>query len=82
MASIRLVREAEASSQVKAVYEDIKATMGWKFVPETFQVMAHNPDHLEAYWGQYKRAMSPGRLDLKTKKIIAFGVSAMNNCNV
>ncbi len=56
--------------------------MGWKFVPETFQLMAHNPDHLEAYWEQYKRAMSPGKLDLKTKEIIAYVVSTMNNCNV
>ena len=81
MSSIKLVREEEAGSRVRAIYDDIKATMGWKFVPETFQLMAHNPDHLEAYWEQYKRVMSPGKLDLKTKEIIAYVVSAMNNCD-
>ena len=82
MAAIKLVREGEASEMVKGIYEDIKATMGWSFVPETFQVIAHNPEHLEAYWTHYKQAMGPGAVDLQTKKIIAYVVSAMNNCSV
>lgn len=82
MATIKLVRESEATERVKDIYEDIKATMDWSFVPETFQVIAHNPDHLESYWAYYKRAMGPGRLDLKTKKLIAYVVSVINNCGV
>ena len=56
--------------------------MGWGFVPETFQVMGHNPGHLEAYWSHYKLAMGPGKVDIKTKKLIAYVVSAVNNCGV
>lgn len=82
MANIKLVQEREASGRVKEIYGDIKATMGWSFVPETFQVIAHNPEHLESYWAHYNQAMGPGKLDLKTKKIIAYLVSAMNNCGV
>ena len=82
MARVSLVTEQEATGKVKEVYEDIKATMGWSFVPETFQLIAHNPDHLESYWRHYKQAMGPGLLDLKTKKLIAYVVSAMNNCGV
>ncbi len=82
MASINLVREQEATGRVKEIYEEIKTTMGWSFVPETFQMMAHNPEHLEAYWGHYKQVMGPGKVDLKTKKLIAFVVSAINNCSV
>ena len=82
MTSMKLVRESEASGKVKEIYEDIKATMEWSFVPETFQVIALNPDHLESYWAHYKMAMGPGRLDLKTKKLIAYVVSVMNNCGV
>ena len=82
MARIGLVREAEATGRVKEIYEEIKQTMEWSVVPETFQVMGHNPDHLEAYWSHYKQAMGPGRVDIKTKKLIAFVVSAMNNCGV
>lgn len=82
MANIELVREQDASERVKAIYDDIKATMGWSFVPETFQLIAHNAEHLESYWAHYKLAMGPGKLDLKTKKIIAYVVSVMNNCGV
>jgi len=79
---IKLVSEEKATGRVRATYEDIKATMGWSFVPETFRLVAHNPDHLETYWGHYKQVMAPGKVDIKTKKIIAFVVSAMNNCSV
>jgi len=82
LATIKLIREDEATGKVKEIYQEIKSAMGWTFVPETFQVIAHNPDHLEAYWHHYKAAMGPGRIDLKTKKIIAFVVSAMNNCSL
>lgn len=82
MANIKLVPEREASGRVKEIYEDIKDTMEWSFVPETFQLIAHNPEHLESYWAHYKQAMGPGRLDLTTKKLIAYLVSVMNNCGV
>ena len=82
LANIKLVQEREASGKVKEIYEDIKATMGWSFVPETFQMIAHDPEHLEPYWAHYKQVMGPGKLDLKTKKLIAYLVSVMNNCGV
>ena len=82
MPSIKLVTEKEASGRVKEIYEDIKATMGWSFVPETFQMVAHDACHLDSYWANYKLTMTAGRLDLKTKKLIAYLVSVMNNCGV
>ena len=82
MPSIKLVTEKEASGRVKEIYEDIKTTMEWSFIPETFQVIAQNPSHLDSYWAHYKQTMTPGRLDLKTKKLIAYLVSVMNNCGV
>ena len=82
MARVELITEQEATGQVKEIYEDIKATMGWDMVPQTFQLIAHNPDHLESYWENYRQVMAPGLLDLKTKKLIAYIVSAMNNCGV
>ena len=50
MARVELVTEQQATGRVKEIYEDIKDTMGWEFVPQTFQLIAHNPDHLESYW--------------------------------
>ncbi len=80
MARVELVTEQQATGRVKEIYEEIKAVMGWELVPQTFQLIAHNPEHLETYWEHYKQSMAPGRLDLKTKKLIAYVVSAMNNC--
>ena len=82
MARVELITEQQATGRVKEIYEEIKATMGWEFVPQTFQLVAHNPDHLETYWEHYKQTMSAGLLDMKTKKLIAYIVSAMNNCGV
>ena len=82
MPSIKLITVNEASGMVKEIYEDIKATMGWSFVPETFQMIAHDSSHLDTYWAHYKQTMTPGKLDLKTKKLIAYLVSVMNNCGV
>ena len=82
MARVELVTEQQATGKVKDIYEEIKATMGWEFVPQTFQLIAHNADHLESYWAHYKQTMTTGLLDLRTKKLIAYIVSAMNNCGV
>ena len=82
MARVELITEQQATGRVREIYEDIKETMRWEFVPQTFQLIAHNPDHLETYWEHYKQTMSPGLLDMKTKKLIAYIVSAMNNCGV
>ena len=80
MARIGLVRESEATGRVKEIYEEIKEAMGWSFVPETFLVMGHNPEHLEAYWRHYRLAMGPGKVDVQTKKLLAYVVSVVNNC--
>jgi AhpD family alkylhydroperoxidase len=42
--------------------------------------MSVNPDHLEAVWQKLKAIMRPGKLDLRTKEIIALAVSITNNC--
>ena len=80
MANIKLIAEKNASEDIRMIYQEIKETMGWDIVPETFEMMAHDIDHLRSYWHHYKRVMVDGRVDIKTKKIIAFVVSAINNC--
>ena len=59
MARVELITEQQATGRVKEIYEDIKATMGWEFVPQTFQLIAHNPEHLETYWEHYKQSNGP-----------------------
>ena len=76
----RTVSEEEATGKIKEVYEDIKATKGIDFVPNFWKALSVNPDHLEAVWRKLKVVMKPGKLDLRTKEIIALAVSIVNNC--
>ena len=80
MATIALISEQEATGKVKEVYEQIQEAFGLPFVPNLFKAMAHNPDLLEANWRRVGTIMGRGRLDRKTKEMIAVAVSATNNC--
>lgn len=80
MATIKYVEEKEANDQVKKVYDDIKQVFGLTFVPNLFKAMGHHPVYLETTWMRVKAIMGPGRLDRKTKEIIALAVSATNGC--
>jgi len=80
MSLYRTVSEKEAKGKVRAVYEDIKATKKIDFVPNFWKALSINPDHLEATWQKLKTVMTPGKLDLLTKEIIALAVSVTNNC--
>jgi len=80
MAMVKLVSEEQATGNIKAIYEDIKKAFGLPFVPNLFKAMAHSPDYLEACWSKLKVVMGPGKLDRKTKEVIALAVSATNNC--
>jgi alkylhydroperoxidase/carboxymuconolactone decarboxylase family protein YurZ len=81
MATIRLISEAEATGKVKDIFEDFKRTRGVDFVPNYWRAMAAFPDYLEATWNKYKAVMLGGKLDLRTKEIIALAVSATNGCD-
>ena len=80
MAIFRQVSPEEATGKVKEVYGDIMATKGIDFVPNFWQALSNNPDHLEATWQKLKTVMKPGKLDLLTKEMIALAVSITNNC--
>ena len=80
MALYRTVSPEEATGKVKEVYDDIKKTKEIDFVPNFWQALSNNPDHLEATWQKLKTVMKPGKLDLRTKEMIALAVSITNNC--
>jgi alkylhydroperoxidase/carboxymuconolactone decarboxylase family protein YurZ len=80
MALYRTVSEKEATGKVKKVYKDIMATKKIDFVPNFWKALSINPDHLEVTWQKLKAVMKPGKLDLRTKEIIALAVSITNNC--
>lgn len=48
MALFRTVSDEEATGKVREVYDDIKAIKEIDFIPNFWQALAINPDHLES----------------------------------
>ncbi len=81
MPSVKTVGDEEATGKVKDIYAEIKKRLGIDFVPNMYKAMALNPDYLEITWNRIQAIMSKeGKLDKKTKDIIAFTVSIMSGC--
>ncbi len=77
MAIIRLMDESDATGKVKALFEEIKATLQIPFVPELFRAQGFKPERLEAVWTQIKGLYGAGPLDVKTKLLAALAVAAV-----
>lgn len=75
-----LLQESDAVETAKLVYDDIRQTFG--MIPNLFKAMAAaNPAWLEMNWYREKKIMiEEGPLDRKTRELIAFTVSVINNC--
>ena len=80
MPIIRLMQETEATGRVKALFQEIKETLGVPFVPQLFRALGAKPDQLEAVWTQVKGLFGSGGLDVKTKAFIALAVAAAQRC--
>jgi AhpD family alkylhydroperoxidase len=74
------IEEADASPEVKAVYEDIKATRKVDWINNFWKVLANHPPTLKRTWESVKEVMAPGALDPLTKEMIYLAVSASNQC--
>ncbi|MBT07378.1 MAG: alkylhydroperoxidase [Rhodospirillaceae bacterium] len=81
MASVRMIEDGTATTEVQSVYEDIKKTRGISYVPNIWKTLASHPPTLKRIWLGIKTVMAPGRLDPLTKEMIAVAVSATNNCD-
>lgn len=80
MTQVKMVAEEDASVKARAVYDEVKRTLGIPFVPNLFKAMGSNPEYLEATWNQFKAIMGPGELTRREKELVALAVSATNNC--
>lgn len=77
---MQAVEYADAGPEVRAVYDDIKATRNSDFINNFWKVLANHPPTLTRMWGEVKQVMAPGVLDSLTKELIYIAVSATNNC--
>lgn len=76
-----LIQENEASPEVKAVYDDIKAVRKVDWVNNFWKAMARHPATLKRMWENIKQVMAPdGAIDPLTKEMIYIAVSITNNC--
>lgn len=74
------IDHADASPEVRAVYDDIKATRNVPDVNNFWKVIAHHPATLKRTWESLKEVMAPGALDPAVKEMIYLAVSVTNNC--
>ncbi|HYH20784.1 MAG TPA: carboxymuconolactone decarboxylase family protein [Azospirillum sp.] len=77
---LRPIEYADATPEVRAVYDDIKATRNVPDVNNFWKVIAHHPATLRRTWESLKEVMGPGALDPAVKEMIYLAVSITNNC--
>src|SRR5690348_11118363 len=80
MATLGLVEYADASAEVRAVYDDIMATRGTDWINNFWKALARDPVTLRRTWDSIREIMKPGALDALTKELIYVAVSASNQC--
>jgi AhpD family alkylhydroperoxidase len=80
MATLGLLEYADASPEVRAVYDDIMTTRKIDRVNNFWKAIAHDPVTLKRTWESIKQVMAPGALDALTKELINVAVSTTNGC--
>jgi AhpD family alkylhydroperoxidase len=80
MATHHLVEYAEASPEVRAVYDDILATRKTDWINNFWKALANDPAALKRTWESIKQIMAPGALDPLTKEMLYIAVSVSNQC--
>jgi AhpD family alkylhydroperoxidase len=74
------IEYADASPEVRAVYDDIKKTRNVPDVNNFWKYLARDPVTLKRTWESLKEIMAPGALDPLTKEMVYLAVSVTNGC--
>ena len=80
MAAVPLIDENAASPEVRAVFEDIKASRNTDWINNFWKALANDPATLRRTWESLKEVMAPGALDPLTKEMVYLAVSVSNGC--
>jgi AhpD family alkylhydroperoxidase len=80
MATFGFVEYADASHEVKAVYDDIMKTRNVDWINNFWKAIAHDPVLLRRTWESVKEVMAPGTLDPLMKEMLYLAVSVSNQC--
>jgi AhpD family alkylhydroperoxidase len=77
---IKPIEYADASREVRAVFDDIKKTRNVPDVNNFWKYLAHDPAGLRRTWESVKEVMAPGTIDALTNEMIYLAVSVTNGC--
>jgi hypothetical protein len=77
-AQSQLIDYADASSQVRAVYDDIKAARNIPDANNFWKYLANDPVMLKGTWSSIKEVMAACTLDALTTEMIYLTVSVSN----
>jgi AhpD family alkylhydroperoxidase len=80
MALVRLIEYAQATPEVRSVYDDIMKTRGTDWINNFWKALANDPKDLARVWANVKQVMAPGALDPLVKEMLYVAVSATNGC--
>jgi AhpD family alkylhydroperoxidase len=81
MALVPPIRDEDAPAEVRAVFDDIRATRKSDYVNDFWRYLANDPATLRRTWTQTREVMAAGALDPMVKELIYLAVSATNNCD-
>ena len=81
MSTLGLIEYQDASSEVRAIYDDIMKTRKTDWINNFWKAIAHDPATLKRTWEDIKQIMAPGALDPLTKELIYVAVSVTNQCH-
>ena len=80
MSTVNLIEYAQASAEVRAVFDDIKSTRNLPDVNNFWKVLANHPATLKRTWESLKEVMAPGALDPLMKEMLYIAVSVAQSC--
>lgn len=74
------IEYANASREVRAVFDDIKTSRNVPDVNNFWKYLASDPALLKRTWTSVKEVMAPGALDPLVKEMIYVAISVSNGC--
>jgi AhpD family alkylhydroperoxidase len=80
VSKLQPIEYADASADVRAVYDDIKTSRKIDDVNNFWKYLAHDPVTLRRTWESLKQVMAPGALDPLLKEMVYLAVSVTNGC--
>ena len=81
MSTLGFIEYEDASPEVRAVYDDIRATRKTDKITNFWKALAHDPVRLKRMWEETRDIMSAGSLDPLVKELIYVAVSISNQCD-